>query len=126
MACHQQKGGNVLLRPLPLSSDKPLRGEHLGLPTGTLPFGMGTGPLFVGCIVWGPGGGAASGDMGSGAQGAGRRISKVSEGWPQLEPATPSHREGSCESLAATNRLIHNLWSQRKSLLLIIIIRHKD
>lgn len=68
----------------------------------------------------------AVGDAGSGAQGAGRRISKVSEGWPQLEPRTPSHWEGSRESPAATDRLIHNLWSQRKSLLLIIIIRHKD
>lgn len=41
-------------------------------------------------------------------------------------PKTPSHWEGSWEPTATSNRLIHNLWSQRKSLLLIIIIRHND
>lgn len=53
------------------------------------------------------------------------RVSEGSEGWPQLE-VNPESLSLGRESPPPHTKLILNLWSQRKSFLLIIVIRRNE
>lgn len=116
---HQHRDSSVLPQARLLSLNEPLRGEPHGEHLCRLPLVLGTGARLS-CL-----GGRMQHQQACGArepsvsaERSGRQV-RGGPGWEWTQ--TPLH----CESLA-TNRLIHNLWSQRKSLLLIIIIRHND
>lgn len=96
------------------------------LPAGSaFSFAVGTGPLLVGRTAWREAATGATWGLELGVLAEGPR--REGGGPPgRRDPRTAFHWEGSCESSTTTNRLIHNLWSQRKSLVLIIIIRDND
>ena len=115
---HQHRDSSVLPQARLLSLNEPLRGEPHGEHLCRLPLVLGTGAL--GSAVWVEGCSISKlVEPGSPACRQKDQGDKWGVAPAGSEPRTPLH----CESLA-TNRLIHNLWSQRKSLLLIIIIRH--